>query len=513
MAPKKVIIIGGGMAGLSVGCYLRMNGFDTTIFEMNRTPGGLCTSWKRGKYTVDLCIHWLVGSGAGTSFYKRWNELIRMDDLEFVNHEEFFRVEDEHGNHISIFTDLDQLEKEFLTKAPEDEKEIRKFMEATRKFLTFELLPDKANEVANPWERMKMLWKILPYMGALRTYVRYSCRDYSKKFRNPLLQKTIEHLFVSEMSVVFSMIALTWFHKKTAGYPIGGSLNFAMKVYNRYNELGGHIQFETVVTKVLTENNRAIGVELRNGEKHFADIVISAADGYSTIFEMLNGLYTDENLLSFYKKAKTFPSLVFIALGVAKDFTGSPRTVFFPTRRPIYIDPKTTVSEIGAFIHNFDPTLAPTGCTLLTFMFETDNYAYWNRLHKDNPRQYEIEKNRIVKELIENLEKRFKDIKDNIEMVDVSTPVTFRNFSGNWKGSFEGWLMTPETGFKTLSHNLPGLKNFYLCGQWVAIGGGLPGVLNSARDTAQIICHENRIPFKVVVAEDGVAIPANATVL
>jgi phytoene dehydrogenase-like protein len=43
MARQKVAIIGGGIAGLATGCYLRMNGYDTEIFEMHTLPGGLCT--------------------------------------------------------------------------------------------------------------------------------------------------------------------------------------------------------------------------------------------------------------------------------------------------------------------------------------------------------------------------------------------------------------------------------------------------------------------------------------
>ncbi len=102
-------------------------------------------------------------------------------------------------------------------------------------------------------------------------------------------------------------------------------------------------------------------------------------------------------------------------------------------------------------------------------MLATYNYEYWNKLYKDNKDAYEKEKSPIANELINILKKRFGDIIQNIEMIDVSTPVSFRNFSGNWKGSFEGWLITPEVGLKHLSHTLPGLKNFYMCGQWVAI--------------------------------------------
>ncbi|HQC37764.1 MAG TPA: NAD(P)/FAD-dependent oxidoreductase, partial [Thermotogota bacterium] len=44
---RSVIVIGAGIGGLSAGCYARMNGFDTKVFEMGTTPGGMCTSWKR----------------------------------------------------------------------------------------------------------------------------------------------------------------------------------------------------------------------------------------------------------------------------------------------------------------------------------------------------------------------------------------------------------------------------------------------------------------------------------
>ncbi len=63
MTEKSIIIIGGGIAGLSAGCYGQMNGFRTRIFEMHKKPGGLCTCWKRQGYVVNGCVHWLVGTG------------------------------------------------------------------------------------------------------------------------------------------------------------------------------------------------------------------------------------------------------------------------------------------------------------------------------------------------------------------------------------------------------------------------------------------------------------------
>ncbi|MBK6347951.1 MAG: NAD(P)/FAD-dependent oxidoreductase [Bacteroidales bacterium] len=109
--PQKVIIIGAGIAGLSTGCYLQMNGFETEIHEMHNLPGGLCTSWIRQGYTIDGCIHWLVGSRPGNSLYDAWNELVDMKKLNIYNHEIYYLIEDGTGNSIRFYNNIDKLEK------------------------------------------------------------------------------------------------------------------------------------------------------------------------------------------------------------------------------------------------------------------------------------------------------------------------------------------------------------------------------------------------------------------
>ena len=74
-AGKSVAIIGGGIAGLCAGCYAQMNGYQSRIYEMHDLPGGLMTAWDRKGYTVDYCIHWLVGSSPKANMYKLWQEV------------------------------------------------------------------------------------------------------------------------------------------------------------------------------------------------------------------------------------------------------------------------------------------------------------------------------------------------------------------------------------------------------------------------------------------------------
>jgi len=66
MPDKSIIIIGAGLAGLATGIYAQACGYRTRIFEHHTLPGGVCTAWKRHGYTVDGCIHWLMGARPGT---------------------------------------------------------------------------------------------------------------------------------------------------------------------------------------------------------------------------------------------------------------------------------------------------------------------------------------------------------------------------------------------------------------------------------------------------------------
>lgn len=132
MAERSIIIIGAGIAGLSAGCYGQMNDYRTRIFEMHTKPGGLCTSWLRQKYTIDGCLHWLVGSRSGTNFYRIWEELGAVQGRRMIDHEEFMRVEGADGKVFVFYTDIDRLEQHMKELAPEDGNEIEKFIKGLR---------------------------------------------------------------------------------------------------------------------------------------------------------------------------------------------------------------------------------------------------------------------------------------------------------------------------------------------------------------------------------------------
>jgi len=501
MSEKSILIIGAGVAGLSAGCYARMNGYDTQIFEMHDKPGGLCTAWKRKGYTIDGCIHWLVGSGPGSDFHRFWQEVGAIQGRQILNMEQFMRFEDADSRTFTIYTDINRLEQHMKEISPEDTGLIGEFISGIRAFMRFEMPSNKAPELYNLWDILKLTFKMLPHWRKLPKWVSISMQDFADRFKNPLLREALLSIWPPEFPTMFVMMTIAWMHMKTAGYPIGGSLPFVQAIEKRYLDLGGKISYKSRATKILVENNRAVGIKLADGTECYADYIISAADGHTTIFEMLEGKYTNDKIYGYFDRLPTFTPLIFVGFGVNRSFDDFPKIISgidFPLSKPITFA-GTEYKRLSVRIHNFDTTLAPAGKTVITIMLPT-NYDVWEKLNGDTNRYY-AEKKQIVNILADLLDKRFPGFKSQIEVQDVATPITFHRYTGNWKGSFEGWMVTPKTWNLRMSKTLPGLDNFYMAGQWVEPGGGLPPSVMSGRNTIQIICKRDKNQFVTTVPD------------
>ena len=303
-------------------------------------------------------------------------------------------------------------------------------------------------------------------------------------------------MYLPDLPAIAMLVTLGLMHGRNAGYPIGGSLPFAKTIEQRCLGLGGEINYKSLVEKILVENDRAVGVRLADGTEARADYVISAADGHSTIFDMLEGKYVDDTVRQHYDKYTPFPPLVFVGLGVNRTFEDEPRRISglrLALEQPLILGDQT-VTGVGVRINNYDPTLAPAGKTSITASFHT-RYAYWKALHADSE-QYEAKKREIGDFIVGVLDKRYPGLAAQVEVVDVSTPMTFEEYTGNWQASYEGWLPTPENAFSEMRKTLPGLDSFYMVGQWVAPGGGLPSGVKTARDALQVLCKRDGIRFQ-----------------
>jgi phytoene dehydrogenase-like protein len=142
-AGDRIVIIGGGIAGLACGCYLQMNGLQTEILESGLLPGGLCTAWRRGPYVFDGCLRWLMGTHPSSAFHQVWQELGAIAGREILMNDEIMRVEGVAGKTLDVPADLDKLSAEFKRIAPEDVALIDELVRAARRCAPLEPPLDK----------------------------------------------------------------------------------------------------------------------------------------------------------------------------------------------------------------------------------------------------------------------------------------------------------------------------------------------------------------------------------
>jgi len=488
---SKVIIIGGGIAGLCAAVYAQRCGYQADVYEMHDTPGGLATSWRRGGYTFETCLHWLLGSSPDSTMHAQWAEVFDIDKLTFLNPEEYLRFENERGDCLKIYSNIDLLEAEMLQRAPDDAKEIHAFTSAIRRLSNFRL-PDPAAGLAGNW---RTYLHDLPYLPLLHQLSHIRSSEYGKRFTNQLLRGFFGEGETAQLSAIALFFSLAWMSRHNAGYPIGGSQAIIRLIAERLTSLGGHLHLGAKVERILVEHDTAVGIELANGEKIAADWVISAADGYATHHTLLHGRYTDAAAELAFHRLETFPSYLQVSLGVALDLSQHPGFFTRLLDVPLQVDPATELRQVSFRIFHFDPTFAPAGKTAVTCFLPTRNFQYWTSLREKDTIAYAAAKHGVAEQVLAILERKIPYVRSAIEVVDVSTPATVIRYTGNWKGSMEGWMLTPATSFRQFRNTLPGIDRFRMAGQWIMPGGGLPSGLLTARSAIQTICLQDHVPF------------------
>jgi len=491
---KKIAIIGGGVAGLSAGIYSRLNGFEAEIIEMHSITGGQCTAWDRKGYRFDYCLHWLVGTRKGP-FNDIWKETgVLNENVEIVDHEIHTKLYSEDGQEFIIYTNLDQWQKYLCSFAPEDTLKITKMCNDMRKSSFLQPYSDPPG-LRKPLQSIASMIKMTPILLLFIKYGRKSCDKYFKSlnFTNSSLNYFFNKMFAGrDFSALAFIMMFAWFNQKNAGYLIGGSLPMARRMTERFKTLGGKLTTGKRVSRIIVGNNVAKGVLLSDGTEIKADYVISAADGHSTIYEMLDGKYTSKKIDHAYTNWELFTPIVQVSFGINKKIASDAAAETWINNDQM-IGMTKTRNGYSFMNYYFDQTMAPEGKSVIVLRFESD-WDLWKDIDKD---EYKKEKEQIEKDARILLEKRYPGISENIEIADVATPVTDVNYTGVWKGSYEGFLPSSKNMMDNINPVIPGLKKFYMAGQWLFPGGGLPPAGQSGKWAIQYICKEEKQGFTV----------------
>ncbi len=441
---------------------------------------------------MECGVRMLIGTSPDNPLYTLLREVGVIGRVEISPLEQFHCVEDEEGERVTLFRDLGLLREELFRVAPRDRERIERFVEILDDFSRFKPPIELAPETAGFMEKVRAAWSLKPVAKHFALYRKKSLREWLDSFESDVLKRTILKIYSApDFPVLALFAAMGWFTGGQVGSPEGGSKALVEAIKETYLGLGGRLCCGAKVKEIVVESAKAVGVRLDSGLQQRADIVISAADGHSTIFGLLKGRFVDRTILRYYRDLPLFEPLLILHFGSHRKITEDPSCIHFPLKKPVDV-PGQPATHLNLY-HRSAGAGVPRSDSLVRIGIET-LYEPWEEL-ATIPDRYREAKERIAAEVLVRLEERYPGFARELKATDVATPVTMVRYSGNWRGSYEGWRSTTKTFGLQMKRTLPGLERFYMVGQWVEPGGGIPGVVRSARNTIKLICHHLGVKF------------------
>ncbi len=494
----KIVIIGGGIAGLTAGIYAQKNGFESEIHERHAIVGGQCTGWLRQGYKLDNCVHWLTGTNPAKDIHKLWEDVgVLGDDVEVIQHESFMRVELD-GMAIELWHDIDRLRTDLLALSPEDKDAIEDFVRTVKAYRAVMIPSLKPLEQNNIFDWFRLI-KGMRRLGRIhRKYSKVSIPEYAERFKHPLIRKLITTYMPKSYNVSSLLYVFGTFCDGNGALPRGGSFGMIEHMKARYESLGGKIFTNHEAEKIDISLGRARCVHFKNGDTATGDYIICACDTHITFSRLIGHGLMDKFFINHYHRHKEHPlySTLNCFFGVDADH-GMPSTTITFDCEPYMVN---GVAENNILVKNFDyePSFAPEGKSLLqTLLVQYENdFDYWENLYKTDRAAYKAEKMRIAEEVKLRLETRFPAMAGKITILDVVTPMTYNRFCGAYKGAYMSFILTPFAEKQTSRGTFPHIHNLVLAGQWLQPPGGLPNAVVTGRFAIQRICKKAHIKFK-----------------
>jgi phytoene dehydrogenase-like protein len=302
---KRIAIVGAGHNALVCACYLAKAGHDITVFERrSRVGGAVNTEEMWGGYMVDTCsvMHILIHKTP----IVRELQLERFG-LEYMQMDPWGFAPFLDGSHIVFYKDLDRTCQSIAAISERDAEAYRRFVLKWHQFnqAIFEMFvqaPAPGAAIVKIARRasigqIRSGGKGDPDMSGLEL-LRKVAGNYGKMldetFASPQLKAAIAWMAAqsgpppSEVGSGALAGAHSLYHDVGATHPRGGSGLLSQALARCLEHHGGSIRCNAPVRRIVTAGNRVRGIELQDGERVGADIVVSGAHIRTTMLELVD---------------------------------------------------------------------------------------------------------------------------------------------------------------------------------------------------------------------------------
>jgi len=485
----KAIVIGSGLGGLASAIRLQSAGYETTIFEKRDKPGGRAYVYHDNGFTFDAGPTVITAPHCLEELFELSGRKLS-DYVELIPVEPFYRLKWEDGYAFDYGSSIKETVEQIRQKSPKDADGYLRFLDYSK-----EVFHEGYTQLAHvPFLNWWSMIRVSPQLARLSAH-RSVYSQVSKFIKDEHLRQafSFHSLLVGgnpfDTSSIYTLIHFLE-RKWGVTFPKGGTGALVRGLVKLFEDLGGKVILNAEIEKIEEENGKVRNVLLKNGERHFTDIIVSNADVTHTYKKLLKDSDHAESQRKRLEKMKYSMSLFLIYFGTKKQYPGEAHhTVLFGPR---YKDLLKDIFHHGVLPDDFslylhaptrtDPDLAPPGHEAFYVLAPVPNQS---RMKID----WSKEGPRYAEKILGYLEEKYlPGLRENIVTQRIFTPDDFETELNSHVGSafsFEP-LLTQSAFFRTKNRDAE-IKGLYFAGAGTHPGAGVPGVVNSAKATVGLI--------------------------
>lgn len=495
MTRTRSVVVGAGLGGLAAAIRLRARGDDVTLVEALDQPGGRARVFRRAGYTFD------AGPTVITAPYLI-DELFalagrdRRDYVELTPVDPFYRILFDDGSQFNYVADDDRLLAQIEAMSPRDVDGYRRLVAAAQRIFDvgYTKLADQ------PFHELSTMLRVLPSMVKLESY-RSVYGLVSKYIRDDRLRQvfTFEPLLVGGHPFRTTSIYLLihWLERKWGvHFAQGGTGAIVSSLVRLFEEMGGEVRLSSPVEEILVQNGtrrpRTSGVRITGGQEIAADRVVCNADPSMVYRGLIPSRYRQKHTDAAVARTRQSMGLFVGYFGVSRTYPDiAHHTIVLGPRYKGLLDDifvrRTLANDFSLYLHaptRTDPSMAPAGHESMYVLSPVPNL-------KGNV-NWEAEAPRYFDRILESLETRLlPQLRQHVTTRFHMSPVDFERDLRSVDGAAFGPepILTQSAWFRYHNRS-PDVEGLYFVGAGTHPGGGVPGVLSSAKVLEKVLDSE-----------------------
>jgi prolycopene isomerase len=506
------IVVGSGMAGLMAGSALVRQGHRVLMLEKHVIPGGYTTNFERKGFRFEASNHVINGCEPGGMTYEQLAKIGAQDRVEFIKLDSFGRVIDEtRGTDCERPWAVAEHVETLLKLFPREESGIRRYYEKYEAMATALLGSFRGGE------------QDAETLGKLASAAQEFMALKSRKAKDLLAEYVSDPDLIRWMTGISSGFLGTSFEEVDAAmlvmcdmvfrvnggdayYPKGGSGHLSRVVADHFQEHGGSLLLKRDVTEIAFSKGRATGVIAKQREGRYISAQARCIVYASDLTALVNQLCPEGTFPVDYVKSvnQRVPGISAVILFAGLDIDLRARGITESKIIRIWgeVRSQTLFEEVGrngdysrlplanaTIYSNIDPSCCPEGKSVVTTMVLAEPERFESALDPGRKRgeAYQELKKHVTSQLLEKIVRALgiDDLERHIEVLELATPVTFERYTANRGGAYVGWKYSPDQAQDHFPQESP-VENLFLCGHWVAPGGGVSNVMVGGIKAAEI---------------------------